>query len=149
MARRAYFSFNTTLVQLKARARSGLAPSQSRFNTTLVQLKACTWSSGKRCQSFQYHTGPIKRRTRSKRSTPKLCRFQYHTGPIKRSTPTFHRLSANCFNTTLVQLKVTPSALAPPALASSFNTTLVQLKDCRNGEWNSLGISVSIPHWSN
>ena len=141
-------SFNTTLVQLKVPTTHRFSVCRRSFNTTLVQLKGGAWWSKKRfgC-TFQYHTGPIKRISRSS-SRWSLSRFnttlvqlkgncgkfwwsndpmfQYHTGPIKRAT-------------------LCPRLSWKP---TGFNTTLVQLKGAKDlaNNWTNV---VSIPHWSN
>ena len=53
--------------------------------------------------------------------------FQYHTGPIKRVVQVPYALYHLRFNTTLVQLKVSPPNTITVS-PTSFNTTLVQLK---------------------
>ena len=60
------------------------------FNTTLVQLKAqFLVGCGAPHQAFQYHTGPIKRRSGREREETIPKSFQYHTGPIKSIFPPF------------------------------------------------------------
>ncbi len=87
---------------------------------------------------FQYHSGPIKRTQLDILELVKQQLFQYHSGPIKRLTQTLNLPNeADCFNTTLVQLKVDASDafLADPF--SRFNTTLVQLKGSVRSRLNS------------
>ncbi len=56
--------FNTTLVQLKEAYEDDLLNDEDGFNTTLVQLKGVSLIFGAEgFYAFQYHTGPIKRRS--------------------------------------------------------------------------------------
>ena len=60
--------FNTTLVQLKGPFKSvSQGTHYARFNTTLVQLKVYAVSRKELgdVRMFQYHTGPIKRKSLS------------------------------------------------------------------------------------
>ena len=101
--------------------------------------------------------------------------FQYHTGSIKSITErALREVGCDCFNTTLVQLKVRASFLSLSSITKfqyhtgsikrgsygayeqckrpGFNTTLVQLKVGRGTPeptvCNPLPL-VSIPHWFN
>ena len=97
------------------------------FNTTLVQLKV----NAARFMRIRY------------------VKFQYHTGPIKRRTVADGEpVRITCFNTTLVQLKGKKVGIDIYKHAG-FNTTLVQLKVLSICLVDEVPLVVSIPHWSN
>ena len=106
-------SFNSTLVQLKEGKGADKEPSQRSFNSTLVQLKAKSFTV------LEYYN----------------ALFQFYLSSIKSDFGLWDVCDPrNCFNSTLVQLKVFWIVLTSCSVIC-FNSTLVQLKGCSCGKY--------------
>ena len=146
-----WFQFHTGSIKSQPFLLSLPSPShQFQFHTgsikSLLTPATCKSSS----LWFQFHTGSIKRNLEVVTQRQGLANeFQFHTGSIKRGWSFMNSASASCFNSTLVLLKGSKTAIerqsgrfqfhtgsikrllaifSPASIGNGFNSTLVLLK---------------------
>ena len=94
------------MVRLKVGGDEDSTITLSCFNSTMVRLKvALRFITMQDVLKFQFHNGSIKRMIQAFYRT-KIEKFQFHNGSIKGLDKTSNTTSPQCFNSTMVRLKV-------------------------------------------
>ena len=124
---KAFPSFNSTTVRLKARVKIKDLALISCFNSTTVRLKVSRFSPYKLYLiEFQFYDSTIKRTWPGSVATGQGC-FNSTTVRLKEKQRTMKRENLRCFNSTTVRLKAL-HVRASEAFVRCFNSTTVRLK---------------------